>query len=283
MAGRGTSLGPLLIISAIDLLLCCLTAALMLFLIFQPTQRSDRSSALFHGTAGDGQSRQLLASGRQATTIVMVDNFGETRLVAKGASDYQVVASASATSTIFRSVGPVGPLRLSPADPGSRFVAHIAVTKRGKLFSGDWECVGGAISSVTVDASSDPPVTMNCPNRCIASDSPDLPGNVHLLLIPKADPAPVKVPTGQCYWLRAGESFDDVRRLAVKCGVATDPASREFSRQPAQYQCLWTSFSESTKQNCNGNGVDRVGFWVDSRPPSAPGQVCEALDVEKRE
>lgn len=55
-----SSLPRLLIISAIDLLLCCFTMGVMLFLVFQPSLRPDRASAL---------SRHLSVSAQQAEGI----------------------------------------------------------------------------------------------------------------------------------------------------------------------------------------------------------------------
>lgn len=272
MAGRGTSLGPLLIISAIDLLLCCLTAAVMLFLIFQPSQRTDRSSALFQGTSG-AESAQQLDVGGQAPTIVIVENRGETRLVVAPSSDYQAIESRSSKSTIYRSLGPAATLRLVPEDSSKRFLAHIVVTKGGKLFSNNWGCAGGTSSEVIVNPTSESLVEMTCPSTCATAGKANKPGCVHLVLIPGDAAKPASVPNEKCFALRQDESFENIRTSAANCGPDTTFGQEIFSSSEL-CDCLWKSFQESTPLNCEQIKGDRVGFWLDTPNPMPTEQIC---------
>jgi hypothetical protein len=71
------SLPRILIVSAIDILLCSFACGVMLFLIFQPTLRTDRQALLANAV----QANESLGSGEGAPALLIVHNSGSSPIL----------------------------------------------------------------------------------------------------------------------------------------------------------------------------------------------------------
>jgi hypothetical protein len=169
MARRSSPLAGLLIISAIDLLLCCLTAGIMLFIVFQPSQRSDRSSAMI-GSLNDGRDNgvQAGAGSQLAPTMIIVKSaYGDLLKPTSDASGYRSIsghgsALNQATAILISTSASPGKLILEPARANREFSARIALAVNSHLVTQDVRCGTGGQGQVAIDPEADEPIKLSC-------------------------------------------------------------------------------------------------------------------------
>ncbi|CAO3433889.1 hypothetical protein [Azospirillum endophyticum] len=143
MRKANSPLANLLIISAIDLLVCCLTAGIMLFLVYQPSLRADRSSAVLNaGRGADGIF--------QVPVTIIVKNNSDNQLVPsnglpEGFEEILAVnASPQAKTRILRVTRAAPPvLTLGAANAAGRVSATITVVADGKIMTKTIDCTSG--------------------------------------------------------------------------------------------------------------------------------------------
>jgi hypothetical protein len=168
MAPAGTtSLARLLIISAIDLLLCCFTMGVMLFLVFQPSQRGDRSSALSNlsgGTVGSAAAAEVEGEGSPAI-LVITSRQNNLDLAALPPSFVRLPSTNIAhdeSSFVFTNPSPdtIPRFSLKTKNDHGPTEANIWLSVHNRLNPLRVRCNGGA--QVTFDLSKSNPLTANC-------------------------------------------------------------------------------------------------------------------------
>src|SRR4051794_19783307 len=82
MTSPKSSLATLLVISAIDLLLCCFTMGVMLFLVLQSSQRTDVSRSQLLAIGGRDAIAATGAGLLVTPAVIILDNLGSNRAVA---------------------------------------------------------------------------------------------------------------------------------------------------------------------------------------------------------
>lgn len=169
MTSRGSPLASLLIISAIDLLLCCLTAGIMLFLVFQPSQRSDRSSAILGVSVEESDNGSAAGGGSQLapTTIIVKMAYGDRLEPAGGSSGYKSIqghdsSSTQSTTVLVSTSASADVLTLAPVRANRAFRGQIVLAVNGSLFTQDVGCGTGGRGQVTIDPEQDEPIQAKC-------------------------------------------------------------------------------------------------------------------------
>lgn len=155
MRKAGSPLASLLIISAIDLLVCCLTAGIMLFLVFQPSLRADRSSAVLN--AGRGSDGAF-----QVPVTIVVRNNGNNQLVPSigPPNGYEEIAAANASpqvkTRIWRATRPSPPvLTLGAANAAGHVSATITVVADDRINTKAIDCISGDQVRAEIDVAAD--------------------------------------------------------------------------------------------------------------------------------
>jgi hypothetical protein len=168
MEPRGTSsLARLLIISAIDLLLCCFTMAVMLFLVFQPSLRSDVSSALAHAGRTNAQGSETGAVGESlgSPLVLIIRNTGGNQLKPKNLpADFVRIPSRDSTRFFYisnRSERLPKISLMSNTDGGST-QATVWLAAQQSLRSEEVNCDGGAEVEVTIGLAHMPTIQKEC-------------------------------------------------------------------------------------------------------------------------
>lgn len=165
MRKASSPLASLLIISAIDLLVCCLTAGIMLFLVFQPSLRADRSSAVLNAERGS-------AGTFQVPVTIIVRNNGPNQLVASNSppSGYEEIAGANASklmkTRLYRAQKATPPvLNLGADNAAGRVSATIAVVANDKIITKTIDCMTGDQVGAEIDPAAEYPINIT---RCSA-------------------------------------------------------------------------------------------------------------------
>lgn len=155
MRKAGSPLARLLIISAIDLLVCCLTAGIMLFLVFQPSLRADRSSAVLNAERGS-------AGTFQVPVTIIVRNNGDNQMVpSNGPTDgYEEIAAANASpqvkTRIWRATrANPSVLTLGAANAAGHVSATITVVADDKITTKAIDCMSGEQVRAEIDVAAD--------------------------------------------------------------------------------------------------------------------------------
>lgn len=149
-----SSLATLLIISSIDLLLCSFTMAVMLFLIFQPSQRSDRGSAITQASSEGRAGSQSLVGEHNSPAIIVVENLSQAKLTAVTVpAGFRTVDSSTApgrTLTFVAFVGqePSSLILETQQDVSGATEAQIAVAAGGILSRREMKCDSGGQATV---------------------------------------------------------------------------------------------------------------------------------------
>jgi hypothetical protein len=111
-------LGTLLIISAVDMLLCCFTMGVMLFLVFQPSLNSDRASAKLLGINGFEPIAAAGVGHLAAPTVIIIDNLAANQVVASNLPPGYTVP------TTVSDPGGDGTRRVRPSGPDCRRISE---------------------------------------------------------------------------------------------------------------------------------------------------------------
>jgi hypothetical protein len=224
MSSGRAPLATLLIISAIDLLVCCLTAGVMLFLVFQPSQRADRSSAVQSRSRPVTQATLKRTGASAAPIILIVRNRGDSPLEPHGLSStgYQLLkASSGAVSSasdqlVLTTTAPGSPISFVPRSKAP-FAARISVVHSGKIQSQDVVCSSEGGGTVTVDPAAAIPVHSLCDT--IAQCEPTF----ALTFLPAGNAPPLRTTkfAGQCAVLdNLAHTIDQVQAVASECGLS---------------------------------------------------------------
>ena len=171
MAGPKAPLATLLIISAIDLLLCCFTMGVMLFLVFQPSQRNDASLSLLSSTSGNKPFPSRGPGSLNSALVIIVDNLEANLLDASKSPGFekksQIRTAASgvtgSATFIFIAKDPSAQVPLVLASNGTGATrAKVSVASGGHLYRNDTPlCDRGAQGSITFEDSV-PTIAVNC-------------------------------------------------------------------------------------------------------------------------
>ncbi|MET4841505.1 hypothetical protein ABIF62_002000 [Bradyrhizobium japonicum] len=151
------SLATLLIISSIDLLLCSFTMGVMLFLIFQPTQREDRGSAITQGSAANRTGIPSFLGQHASPAIVVVENLTENRLMPSSVpAGYRKVDSTSnpGRTLVFVVYPGRDPssliLETEKIEAGQKAEAQISVASQGTLIKKSLKCSAGGRTTIEI-------------------------------------------------------------------------------------------------------------------------------------
>lgn len=220
MRKAGPPLANLLIISAIDLLVCCLTAGIMLFLVFQPSLRADRSSAVLNaGHGADGIFR--------VPVTIIVRNNGDNQLVpSNGLPDgFEEIVAANASPQaktrilrVTRTAPPV--LTLGAANPAGHVSATITVVADDKITTKTIDCTSGDQVRAEIDLGANDQISIprcGAPTMCY-----------HYAVVPPRT-APPACWTELCFLRTDGGSWSEKLAAATRtCGFRHDEERNEW-------------------------------------------------------
>lgn len=173
MASPRPSLGVLIIISAVDMLLCCFTMGVMLFLVFQPSLSSSQALAKLLNLGGF----QPLASGgagHLATpAVIVIDNLGANRVLANPLPQGYTVPTTIGPTSGVTAAGASGPvvltavespdlaeLRLRSPQNGGATLARISVAAHGGFSLKTLDCPRGG--ELSIDLARNDPIATRC-------------------------------------------------------------------------------------------------------------------------
>ena len=237
MTAAKAPLATLLVISAIDLLLCCFTMGVMLFLIFQPSQRSDLSRGQLQARTDQEPVTTSGVGALNSPIVIVVENIGANPLRPFSRPEQFKLVSQSAQqnadTTIFTALGSGGlPDLILQSNTGTNTAstsAKVSVAVQGHLFHKPVHCDHGARVVIDLDSPTPindkcDPVTTLCPLNIgqpsgefsvLASDLDPL--STRLLLIPQnGHPKIAAPPLSVCL---LGPTYDPARGLPY-----SDPA-----------------------------------------------------------
>lgn len=266
-----SSLATLLIISAIDLLLCSFTMGAMLFLIFQPSQRNDRGSAITRHSAGSRSEIQSIASGaRDSPAVIVIENLSQNRFATVDIpSGYRTIGSSKDPGRTLAFAAFIGDqpssLTLESQRGNGKTEALISVAMGGNLFTQAVHCSSDADASVILGEK--PAVEINCrspptlcsfgsfPEGLYSTDRKNIDrGNARIIFLGSNSAGTVRLPKG---------------RVCVASPTLDNPQQEEWNLK------ISADFAAIAKDRCNAKIPP--GFSLAS--PEEENCVFDAPDV----
>ena len=199
----------------------------MLFLVFQPSQRADRSSAVQSGSQSVAEAKSKRIGASAAPIILIVRNEGESPLDPDNlaSTDYQLL-SATPTSTptgsdqiVLAATAPGGPVSFVPRDTTASFDAKISVERSGTILSQQVTCSNEGGGTVTVDPTAASPIHSVCNTSTLCE-----PG-IALTFVPAgtAPPAAANAEYIACELVdQERRTLDQVKAAALSCGLGAE-------------------------------------------------------------
>ena len=171
MTNSRSSLGTLLIISAVDMLLCCFTMGVMLFLVFQPTLSSSQTATKLLGIAGF-ETIPSAGAGLLATpAVIVIDNLGPNRVFAASPPPgYAVPTTIGPSAVTISASGPLvltavespslAELKLRSTKDNGPTLAKISLAAHGTFYPGKLDCPNGG--ELSIDLTRNNPILTRC-------------------------------------------------------------------------------------------------------------------------
>ena len=157
MAAPRNSLVVLLVISAIDLLVCSFTAGLMLFLIFQPSLRADESSGVENSLYQKGTTSNDALS--PVVVIIRSTNDKQTRFSFEPPDFKFIEERSSRLLHVLISKVP-NPRSFSFKSDGP-WSFRVSVLSQGRLTQVPVECPS-KLKKLTIDSAEELPIKFTC-------------------------------------------------------------------------------------------------------------------------